>query len=415
MKRKDVEKMQADGLISAEQSNKIIDHYHLDESTSGRWLFICLSLLAAALLAGGAGMLVVAHWEELTDLGKTATGAVLLAAVWAAYFAVRKPFPLLAEGLAALGGILWGVNIMLHAYIFETDTTAAEGFFLLFIGIAFIPFLTNQRALVVVAAGASLVLLISIVSPSPHDISWLHPSWLSKRDGNQIAGNILAAFALLDIFWWLIGEKSRRSEGVLRGYFWLSAVSLLFLLLKAQFLLLYCGRIQETFMLTWQGYALLAAAPALCMLLKPRDTGWLSWLLMAGSTCALAPMAIHISWLTSDWPITSIGGQDAPTSIFLSLNLQIIAGVAVCVAYAIILMCTGLLSRRIAWINYGSLMVVFIIISVMTNIFKSLENSGLALIIAGSLVLVVVLLLESQRRRLVKKIKQQSTPTPSEA
>lgn len=411
MKRKDIEKMQADGLISAEQCEKIISHYRLAGNISSRWLFVCLSLLAAILIVGGSGMLLSAHWEYISNTSKALFGAALLLMVWATYFLVRKPLPLLGEGLAVLGAALWGLNILLHAYIFNPGTPEVEGVFLFFLGIVFIPFLTNQRLLVWGVAATSIVLLSMMISRSNPE-SWLNLPWGEK----ELYGNILAAFALLGIFWWLIGEKARGSNGILRGYYCLGMCAFLLCLFAVQFPLLYGTNMDDPhFMLNDEGYTLLFAAPVLCLLFKPKNTGWLGWLLMAGATCALVPLVIHISWIENDYqPLAVIGGDDAPSSILLTVNKKVLYSIAIGVGYTVLLLCAGVLSRRISWINYGSVMAIFVIISVLTNIFKSLENSGVALLLSGVLLLVIILLLEWQRRRLVKKIKTQSD-TPSEA
>ena len=385
MKRKDIERLHADGLISDEQLKKIIAQYHLSDSVSGRWLFICLSLLAASLIVGGVGMLVAAHWEELTTLGKTLSGIVLLAAAWGIYFALSRRIPLLAEGMALIGAALWGCNIVLQDTLFSLGSPGVEGVFLFFIGIVWIPFLTRQRLLVGVVAACSFVLLGLMVDDC--DGSWLSLGW----NEHQLKGNTCAAYALLGIFWWLLGEKTRKAQGMFRGYYWVGIITFLISLPLLQSYFLY--HLGGSPLLDRTGYILLGAAPVLCLLLKPKGVSWLCWALTAAATCSLAPLYIHLSW-------------HAPSALF---------GTLVCSLYAGILMLTGTLSGRVAWINYGALMALFVFIGVLSNIFESLETSGLALIISGSAMLVLIFLLESQRRRLIRKAKQQTSTTPSQA
>lgn len=402
LKRKDVEKIHADGLINEELRDKIIGHYHLEESSSGRWLFICLSLLAALLLTGGAAMLVASRWEELTLLGKIASGAILLGGVWTACLLTQKRIPLLSEGLAIIGAALWGGNIALHADVFGMHRPFVEGCFLFFIGLAFIPFLLRQRALMGVVAVTSFILLFSMVEENSD--SWLSFSWSRPP---YVYGNNFAAFVLLSIFWWLLGEKSsKRSGDTGRALVpaWLSIPAFITTLALLEAALLYPNT-YTGLMLDTTGYVMLAAAPALCLLLKPRGVSWLSWLLLVASTCLLLPLAIHLSWLPAL--------QGTPDTPWYAQHTAIFAVLA-CALYAIILMSIGARSGRVAWVNYGALMAIFAIIGMLTNIFKSLDNSGLALLISGSVVLICALLLESQRRRFVKKAKQQNS-TPSVA
>lgn len=382
MKLKDIETLHTDGFITDDQRTAIIDYYRLRHNGSGRWLSLCLSLLSVALIVGGAGMLVEAHWEALSALQKTALGMGVLAAVWVAYFAFRKRLPLMAEGLAVIGAGLWAANIALHEHLFQPDTPDVEGLFLFFVGIALIPFFTRQRLLIGIVAASSLALLLSMVESTD---SWLSLSWRK----NDLDGNTCAALFLLGVFWWLVSEKARKAKGILAGYHWLSFPIFITWLIIVQSRFLYmpefCLMLDET------GYILLSAAPVLCLLMKPKGTSWLCWFLLAGATCLLIPLIIHLSWHSEH---------------------RELIGTAACTLYAIILMFVGVRSNRIARINYGALMSIFVLIGVISNIFKSLENSGIALIIAGVVILVFILLLEKQRRRLVKKIKQQIPPVP---
>ena len=72
------------------------------------------------------------------------------------------------------------------------------------------------------------------------------------------------------------------------------------------------------------------------------------------------------------------------------------------------LMYLGYAAKRISWLNYGSLMVVFAGIALIANVLDSLTGSGLVLIIAGLLMLGLVWILEKQRRALVGAIREKS-------
>lgn len=398
MKRRDVEKLHTDGLITDDLRDKIIQHYGLTENASGRWLLICLSLLATLLFIGGASMMAAAHWAELTTLGKASIGAGLLAAIWIAYFCTRN-IPLLPECLALIGGALWIGNICLHQSLFAPRGDAADMVFLFFIGIVFIPFLTRQRLLVGGVAGVSLVFLVILHGLNSPDDSWLYTPWFCME-------NVFASCSLLLCFWWLLGEKSCKSTGILRGYWWISIPGFLAFISYLSTFILYFSEIRyHELQPTDAGYVMMGAIPVLFLLLKPRDVKWLYWLLLAVSTSALLPSGYYLvrehetlTALIPDFPVLT----------------PAIAAVTICTLYALILMFVGVRCKRASWVNYGAFTSLLVIIRILTNLFESLDNSALALLISGAVVLLFTLLLESQRRRLIKNVKQQ-TPTPSKA
>lgn len=409
MKRKDIDTLHSDGLINDELRDKILAHYRIEEESSGRWLIVSLTLLAIVLLTGGAGMMVAAHWEELTMPGKAISGGVLLGGVWLLYLLSSKRISLLAEGLSILAVILWGGNLCLQELLFHTDRPFVEGLFLFFCGIVFIPFLTRQRILVGVTALTSLILLMLLMLvPDPE-------SWLQlPRQVTENSGNTIASFLLLGVFWWLVGEKSCGSRGIYRGYYWISIPSFIAILVLLQSLLLYrlpypiCHH--SAIVTTLPGYVMLAVTPALCLLLKPRGIGWFSWLLLALSPPLMTLLGIHLAGCHSHM---AEGGVEQSAPAFVSLHT--LYAVAACALYSIILMYAGTRSGRVSWVNYGSLMAIFTIIGVLNNIFHTLNNSAVALIVSGIILLVFALLMEYQRRRLIRKIKQQNTSTPPEA
>lgn len=237
-----------------------------------------------------------------------------------------------------------------------------------------IPVLSRQRLLVGVVALSSVVLLLSMAGVSSESSNSLfYIPWLQSEQ------NTLISLMALGLFWWLVGEKCRRSAGRWRGYYWVSICAFVCFLFVAQGFLLYRNN---------GGYSLAgcivsAAVLLLGLLLKPREVRWGCWLLLMVSTCLLLLL-----------PCCSIQSR--------------IVGAVTCSVYAALLMVVGARSHRVAWINYGSLMAVFVMVAVLDNLLGSLEVSGVTLIIAGSLVLAFVSLMEGQRRRLVRRAKKQA-------
>lgn len=382
MKLKDIEKLHNDGIITEEQKATAIERYKLDAKSSARWLFHCLVWLGAALIAGGVGTLIAAHWHDISPLTKMSGAMLTLAAAWVAYFLLRKPFPLLAEGIAMLGGLLWLANIALLGDIFIPGTPVVEAAFVFFAGIVFLPFLSRQRFLIGVVAITSFVLYFMMTEETD--------SWLSLKILEHSLRACFTGSLCIALFWWLIAERSCDAHGVTRGYFWVGIPAFIYFLAVAQSFLLYNNdQIYTPECLP----CIYAAIPLVLLLLKPRSMRWLPWGIFTAATAVLMPLAEFFCW------------RD-----------PIIPGLIICAGYAIVLMAIGTRSGRISWINYGSLMAIFTFYGLLSNLLKSLDTSGLVLIISGILLLGFSVTLEKQRRRLVRKAMdvKQSKDTPQE-
>jgi hypothetical protein len=61
--------------------------------------------------------------------------------------------------------------------------------------------------------------------------------------------------------------------------------------------------------------------------------------------------------------------------------------------------------KRLAWVNFGAMVVLLSGFALIANVLGSLSGSGLVLIFAGLMMLGLVWLLEKQRRTLAKSIK----------
>ena len=384
MKLKDIEKLYADGFLSAEQRDDAIEQYRLNASGMRRWLAYSLAALAAVLISGGAVMLAVAHWMELTPMMQMGCGMGLLAAAWLGYFALRHCAPIVAEALAVVGAGAWLACIALLAELFKPGTPVVESFFAFFVGIALIPFLSRQRLLIGVVAGSSFLLYFMMLFDNE--------SWLSLKLLNEAHGWAAAIILLLlGLFWWLFAERVRGSRGLMRGYSWLGIPAALLFLILVHIPLVYNEYIMDAPPISPSCWPLYAGVPLLFLLLKPRHIAWGCWLLLAAATSALLPAAELLHHFSCG-----------------------VYGLGICAAYALILMSLGTRCGRVAWINYGSLLVVFTFIGLISNILQSLEVSGLVLITAGVGVMALALLLEWQRRRLVRRVKaeaaKQTTP-----
>ena len=73
------------------------------------------------------------------------------------------------------------------------------------------------------------------------------------------------------------------------------------------------------------------------------------------------------------------------------------------------MMAAGSWGRRIAWVNYGSIVVCVSAFLLMADVLHSYTESGLMLIGGGLFLLVVAVLLEKQRRFIIRNIKNETS------
>ena len=372
MKRKEIEQLQAAGLISVEQAVAIAEHFHLNGGRRWNWLVLSMSTLAGGLILGGIIMLISANWESIPDVVKMAVAMALLLGFWVAWARTRETYPWISEGLGLVGGGMWLGCIALYGQIFQLQNPFAEGCMLFFLGVCAIPFIVRQRLLVVVVAVASAVLLGALLDN--------RESWLSLRPWISDDSTEMACWVLLCMVWWLLGEHWRTSAGACRSYAWIGMVAILHFLFIAQISLLYQAVLaDENPVLP----GLLLAVPLL-LLWKPKGVDWPHWGLMMALLSLPYPIGLMLKG--------SAGGE----------LLGVLCGFAMGGG----LMYLGHAAKRLSWLNYGSLMVFFAGIALIANVLESLTGSGLVLIIAGLLMLGLVWLLEKQRRALAKSIKE---------
>lgn len=371
MKRKDIEQLQAAGLISAEQAVAIAEHFHLNGSRGRQWLVWSMSILAGALILGGIIMLISANWESIPDVAKMAASMLLLLGFWIAWARTRGEHPLIAEGLGLVGGGMWLGCIALYGQIFQLQNPFAEGCMLFFLGVCVFPFVVRNRPLALVVAVTSAILLGALID---NNDSWLSLNkWLSRDSA------VMSAFALLALLWWVLAERWRSSQGFCRSYAWMGIPAMLCFLFMVQIPLLYQAfRFEKG-----ATELLLGLAPLMLLVARPKGCSWSHWGLMV----VLLSLPLPIGMLLK-------GKEAALLGILFGFGIG--GG----------LMYLGYAERRMAWLNYGSLMVMFAGIALIANVLESLTESGLVLIIAGLMLLGLVWLLEKQRRMLAKSIKE---------
>lgn len=123
MKRKEIEQLQAAGLISAEQAVAIAEHFHLNGGRRWNWLVLSMSTLAGGLILGGIIMLISANWEIIPDLVKMEVTMALLLGFWVSTGARQRDFAAAMSGwvrwLFSLGFCMVQAQLFHYAFRFE--------------------------------------------------------------------------------------------------------------------------------------------------------------------------------------------------------------------------------------------------------------------------------------------------------
>lgn len=379
MNAKDIEKILAAGLISPEQGEAIISHFGLRDGRGRRWLLISLCAVAGGLILAGIIMLIAANWENIPALCKMIASMCLLATFWGGWAWQRESRPWLSEVLGFLGAGMWLVSIALYGQIFQLQNPFVEGCALFFCGIVLFPFISRQRLLVGVVVLCSLILLGAM---SAADDSWLGMRRLLGEHIWQDNNGVLTMQSLLLLggLWWALAERWRVAGERWRCYSRISDILLLVHVCVLQTCMYDVPLHIETPSTLLMG--MMVILPIVLLAMHPRGTRWHIWLMPVPVISSLIPL-----WMLCDTVDSSL------------------LGILVYFGFALLLMFSGFLSARIAWINIGTLMVVFAAIALVADVLDSYTASGVVLIVGGLLLLTLGYLLEKSRRKLIGSVK----------
>ena len=389
MKRTDIERIREAGLISTSQMDAIITHFHLAGNRSRSWLAICLGSLAGALILAGIIMLISANWDTIPPMVKMGTGIALMVLFWVIYLAQDARHPVVADVFSLLGGGMWLANIALYGQIFQLQNPEVEGCALFLAGIVLLPLLTRQRVLVAAVAVGSFVLLSGMAYTRHAD------SFLGFREflGDGKDFFLETAFPALAVCWWMMAERCRGMACFMRDHAWLAVPAALAFCSMAMVITQrsYYTTMSVTpeNMHTWMAVlAAVACVPLAMLVFKPAAPRGPWFMLTLATTVMVAVPAVF----------SMPEYQELPTRII---------GCGLCFLYGLSLMHIGSRALRIAWINYGVIFIIGAAIGLVSDVFDSLTDSGLALIGCGLFMLLLLILLERTRRKVVSRVRQE--------
>lgn len=402
MKRKDVEQMQAAGLITPEQAAAITEHFRLQDGRGWRWLLICLCALAGGLIVAGIIMLISANWYDIPPVVKMGCAMLLLLLCWLGWAMQRAQRPMVAEVLGFCGAGMWLGCIALYGQIFQLQNPFVEGFTLFFAGIVFLPFICRQRLLIWVVAVCSFVELALLCCSRGSYLS-LRSVWPAV-DWDEY---MIAALPLLGGLWWALAERWRVAGERWAAYSWLAPVLLLVGVSAAQSMMYVHGYFPEVDVVFWGELAVL---PLLLLCLKSRGVAWFPWCCVVAVISLCLPAVMGVACVREMMFDFSLNGERYAALVPAWAGR--LSGIVVYMLFALLMIYSGWRALRLSWINIGSLMVIYAAIALVADVLDSYTFSGLVLVVTGLLMLGMGWLLEKGRRHLVKSVKEaQSTTT----
>lgn len=389
MKYSDIEKIREAELITAEQQQRIVEHFKLKEE-SNRALTI-FSFVGAVLVVCGIILMVAGHWDQIPRGVKIGIGLLLMLGAHGAGWYLREirvAYKKTGEALHLIGSGLFLGNIALIGQIYHLSSRTPNAFLLWLAGIAALPWLLRSKAHHILCLLAFGLWFGLEINDSGSRIFF-------GNDEYQIL-----LYAALGLVYLGAGYCLRRTSF---ADFAGSTEALGLLAVQA-----------FAFPLTWG------------IFYKGGNVGQASpWIFPALAVLALALLAIGVPALsnfTRQWrwtwglALTAIiavlagelyfapGGANLFTGGSLDGGYHWFCSVALFV-FCLVQIQAGVHKRSRFMVNLGVAFVALHIICVYVNLFGSMARTGLMFLISGVFLIVFGIFLEKRRRVLMLQIK----------
>ena len=385
MKYSEIRKLAELGLITSEQADAVAAHFRLSPREPRNYLLIAFSALGGMLVLAGVVLLVSANWEAIPPLAKQISCAALMLAFWAAglrFLLGKNPRPFVGEALCFVGAGTWLANIALYGQIYQISSEPSRAFGAWFLGIFLLPWCVRLRGVFAMSLVAAAVWIACLLDEA--------------HVGGAAFHYFVAFFAgvsALGVFLGGLGEKARER---VRGYgpiaLWTAFPALILL---AQ---VFC-------------YDEAKASAGAAWALVPAGVLFVASLLFTFRK-KLGAAGVVLATLVGAFPFVPLAlgfrkmfeteYSEFDTAIHATMMLSLF----VCGAAA---MGLGAIVSRRFFVNAGTLMILLAALALTVEVVGSLTSSGLALVLAGTLLLAFGFFLERQRRRLTRSIRKAAT------
>ena len=424
MKYGDIQKLHDAGLITDEQRQNIIEHFHLKEDGGNKFLAI-VSIIGAVLITAGIALLISAHWNEIPRGVKIAAGIMLMLGFHAGGWWLRgsgtgilpvrfsadgspapqkltgkMPVPLsgkyrkTGEALQLIGSGLFLANIALIGQIYNIVSRPPNAFLLWWVGIAALPWLLRSKAQHVL-----LLLAFGI---------WFGLE-VNERSGWIYCGNDerqLLLYSLLGLIYLGAGWVLRR------GAFADFAPPTEKLGLLAFLVFFYPLTWKDNFdwrsgdINNWIFPALGLIAIALAALglknLRALTAQW-RWTWFA----ALFGMMLFMA--TAWFGLWQLDHPASPRYFYWGESWSYLAATLALFVFCLLQIQVGLQERSSFLVNLGVVFVALDIIAAYFSLFGTMARTGLMFLISGVFLIVFGVYLEKKRRKLMEQIKSPIT------
>ncbi len=392
MKYSDIQKVHEAGLITAEQRQKIIEHFQLKEE-SNKFLVI-ISFVGAVLVAAGIVLLIAANWDAIPRGVKICAGLALMLGAHAGGWwlrEVRQTYRKTGEALHLTGSLLFLGNIALVGQIYHLVSRPPNVFLLWWAGIAALPWLLRSKAqhlLALLAFGLWFGIEVN-QNDSP----------IRLRDECQVL-----AYSLMGLVYVGFGYVLRRSAFPSFAKV-TERLGLLALLTFA-------------FPLTWQGFlddyhhavtgsywilpVLASVATALVALGAKNLELERQWRWTWGLTLAVTAGLLVAAFFAPHERVWGWHNNFTPTNAFAALVLFV---------FCLLQIQVGLQERSTFLVNLGILFVALDIIAAYIGLFGTMARTGLMFVVSGVFLILFGIYLEKKRRKLMKQIKAANAGT----
>lgn len=385
MKYSEIRKLAELGLITPEQADAVAAHFRLSPREPRNYLLIAFSALGGMLVLAGVVLLVSANWEAIPPLAKQISCAALMLAFWAAglrFLLGKNPRPFVGEALCFVGAGTWLANIALYGQIYQISSEPSRAFGAWFLGIFLLPWCVRLRGVFAMSLVAAAVWIACLLDEA--------------HVGGAAFHYFVAFFAgvsALGVFLGGLGEKARER---VRGYgpiaLWTAFPALILL---AQ---VFC-------------YDEVKASAGAAWALVPAGVLFVASLLFTFRK-KLGATGVVLATLVGAFPFAplALGFRTCNSEFDAAIHATMMLSLFVCGAAA---MGLGAIVSRRFFVNAGTLMILLAALALTVEVVGSLTSSGLALVLAGTLLLAFGFFLERQRRRLTRSIREAATELES--
>ena len=395
MNLNDIQRLHADGFLSAEQRDRIVAHYKLQDGQSK--FVIILSVFGGLLVASGIILVIASNWDAIPRGVKLLSGLALMLGAHAAGWWVRVKQPnylKAAEGLHLIGSVMFLSNIALIGQVYNLNSRAPNALLAWWVGIAPLAWILRSKVQHILTLVAFLFWLgMEFV----HDLGWFHG--LGSDGFLLFYPVILLAMYAAGVWLERTSYRDFASSTQRFGVF-----------------LLHCSLLP----LTWGWHGRMNLVPVVFSAYLPCAVvvTALLWFALRGEQ--RLPLVWRKIWFYCliAWLVLQGAAGATGTSEYFGGGWDFGGGLAwlaaiMLFAHCLVMVNVGLLLGSRYLINLGTGLLAIDVITAYIRLFGTMAVTGAMFIVSGIGLIVLGVLLEKRRRSLLRRMIENPTqPQP---